>query len=240
MGYVIFLVFAVIIGFLVGISVWIMRNQKRQAQLMFEADAGDFDSDVCVSCGSSQITRPEPDVIVCGACGYEGGEGLKRRQEEASAQRIANMPPAQRLQSARDDLMTAQRLVDEAHHVNQLLLPDTSMDLATMAGWGTSSVGGDEEAVARQVSMFVNAVNQMETCLRDAVAKVDGIPQAERPVGFPYEQWTLATPLQEFSSTRHHHHTTGELSMALTPVQLAIQAHLALYAAPVNAPPAAP
>ena len=235
MGYVTFLVFVVIIGAVVGLAVWVMRNQKRQAQLMNEADEGAFDDDVCVSCGSSQITRPEPDIILCEACGYEGGEGLKRRQEEASARRIASMAPQERLKSAMDDLVTAMRLLDEANQATQPLPPDTSMDLATMTGWGTSSVGGNEEAMAAQVSMFVNAVNQMESCLREAVTKVDGIPPMERPAGFPFDQWHLATPLQEFSSTRHYHLTTGELSMALTPVQLAIQAHLALFAA--QAPP---
>ncbi len=127
------------------------------------------DENVCIACGSSNLEWLGEEYYYCRDCDFEGGEGLRRKQEEERRKAIVRLSKEERLRSAADDLRLAEAYLDSAIHRGKSLRRMITADIIGIGSNSRNSYGSEYEEV--QNSFFSDLV-QLEQALRNANDKL--------------------------------------------------------------------
>jgi|MDTC01.2.fsa_nt_gb ribosomal protein L37AE/L43A len=107
-----------------------------QSARMRKAMNTDLADDCCVACNSSNLADLGPGAYRCKACGYEGGSGLKKIQEQAKEEAIDALDPAARRRAAIIDLREARTLLLAASGSMKNVISLSKADMIGLpSGW---------------------------------------------------------------------------------------------------------
>ena len=113
--------------------------------------------DVCVACGSKLITTTGEGLYTCNDCGYEGGSGQKKKQEQDRQEAVARMTPEQRRAGGIKDMKEARTLLISSQGTLKDARSQSRMD---MAGLGRSG-DAKQNALMRAVGDLIEAQNHI-------------------------------------------------------------------------------
>lgn len=155
-------------------NLFLMIRELIQSWRMGNALRADIADDRCVACDSTDIDKVADDAYRCRACGYEGGPGWARMQQEKAAARAAALPPAQRKKEAIQLLSEARTLLLGAKGTMSGALSASRQDMLGLGGdqgragdlsekWGMVNTAMADVAEAR------NLVKKASMRLRDGI-----------------------------------------------------------------------
>ena len=132
---------------------------------MNKASKAPISDNECVACGSKEVTVVAEGAYRCDACGYEGGSGLAKLQDEAHVKGIEAMSDEDKRRTGIADLKQERSLLMGAQGT---LAGAARLSVMDMAG------GGGDRGQGKQ-SELVSAVKDMleaQHHFRDAVLKL--------------------------------------------------------------------
>jgi len=110
--------YVVVGGAVVAFVLWrIIKMQK--------AARAPISDDVCVVCGSRDLTKNGPAMYTCKACGYSGGSGQRQAREKQVQEQLGRMSPGERKNSGLEDLKHASLILESA--ISMVRVPNASV-----------------------------------------------------------------------------------------------------------------
>lgn len=134
-GALIVVALMIVVGLVAGIAEWL--NQKK---------ADKYDGN-CSACASKNIAVKD-GVLTCQQCGYQWGEGLAQKQQQEQQEALARMPQSERFASAYEDLVEADRYLQQAAEA----IKESSSNLAAFADHASKTVAVWEQTLTESLT----------------------------------------------------------------------------------------
>ena len=146
-----------VIGGVAAFGIWRMNKAKNAV----------ISDEECVACDSKNVTILGEGTYHCNDCGYEGGSGVAKMQEDAHRATIAAMSDEDKKESGIKDLLEARTLLKAAQgtlsHVGTLSVIDIA---------GSGGMGDRGNAKQQDLVSAVGELMRAQAHIRDASLKL--------------------------------------------------------------------